>query len=210
MGEPFKPNLKAHELPRDTLVELWCRTEQAHEKLCETWFAAVAERYGRDVADAVALGGWPLKKAGATPKELFFDDLRFIVAATELQPDMLTVADRDQAERALGSRPGWAAPAELEVCCEAKASISGSWCSSRRGRPRKGRTRRKSTPKLSSTRWPMPTTQRRWDCCGTMRPLLTCSLPTAGTRASENVTETRQRRSSKRTCGSTAARPSTT
>jgi hypothetical protein len=98
MGEPFKPNLKAHELPRATLVELWRRTEQAHEKLCETWFAAVAERYGRDVADAVALGGWPLKKAGATPKELFFDDLRFIVAATELKPDMLTVADRDQAE----------------------------------------------------------------------------------------------------------------
>jgi hypothetical protein len=98
MGEPFKPNLKAHELPRETLVDLWRRTEQAHEKLCETWFAAVAEQYGRDVADAVALGGWPLKKAGATPKELFFDDLRFIVAATELQPDMLTVADRDQAE----------------------------------------------------------------------------------------------------------------
>ena len=98
MGEPFKPNLKAHELPRATLVGLWRRTEEAHEKLCETWFAAVAERYGRDVADAVALGGWPLKKTGATPKELFFDDLRFIVAATELQPDMLTVADRDQAE----------------------------------------------------------------------------------------------------------------
>jgi hypothetical protein len=98
MGEPFKPNLKAHELPRATLVGLWRRTEEAHEKLCETWFAAVAERYGRDVADAVALGGWPLKKTGATPKELFFDDLRFIVAATELKPDMLTVADRDQAE----------------------------------------------------------------------------------------------------------------
>ena len=98
MSEPFKPNLKAHELPRETLVDLWHRTAHAHEKLCETWFAAVAERCGSPVAEAVALGGWPLKRAGATPKELFFDDLRFIVAATELKPDMLTVADRGQAE----------------------------------------------------------------------------------------------------------------
>ncbi len=98
MSEPFKPNLKAHELPRETLVDLWRRTVHAHEKLCETWFSAVAEKYGQDVADAVALGGWPLKKTGATSKELFFDDLRFIVAATELKPEMLTVADRDQAE----------------------------------------------------------------------------------------------------------------
>lgn len=98
MGEPFKPTLKAHELPRDTLVDLWHRTVDAHEKLCQTWAAAVTEKYGHEVAEAVALGGWPLKKAGATPRELFFDDLRFVVAATELQPDLLTVAKRDQAE----------------------------------------------------------------------------------------------------------------
>jgi hypothetical protein len=98
MGEPFKSNLKAHELPRETLVDLWRRTVDAHELLCETWAAAVTERFGHEVAEAVALGGWPLKKTGATPRELFFDDLRFIVAATELQPDMLTVADRNQAE----------------------------------------------------------------------------------------------------------------
>jgi hypothetical protein len=98
MGESFKPSLKAHELPRETLVDLWHRTVDAHEKLRATWFSAVASKHGRDVAEAIALGGWPLKKVGATPKELFFDDLRFIVAATELQPDMLTVADRDQAE----------------------------------------------------------------------------------------------------------------
>jgi hypothetical protein len=98
MGEPFKPNLKAHELPRDTLVDLWHRTVGAHELLCETWAAAVTAKYGQEVAEAMALRGWPLKNTGATPRELFFDDLRFIVAATELQPDMLTVADRDQAE----------------------------------------------------------------------------------------------------------------
>jgi len=98
MGEPFKPDLKAHELPRETLVDLWRRTAQAHELLSETWSAAVAQKYGEDVADAVALRGWPLRKSGATPKELFFDDLRFIVAATELKPDMLTVAKQDQAE----------------------------------------------------------------------------------------------------------------
>ncbi len=98
MGEPFKSNMEAHELPRETLVDLWRRTEQAHELLCGTWFGAVADKYGRDIAEAVALEGWPLRKTAATPKELFFDDLRFIVAATELKPDMLTLARRDQAE----------------------------------------------------------------------------------------------------------------
>jgi hypothetical protein len=98
MGEPFKPNLKAHELPRATLVELWHRTVLAQEKLCETWFDTVRERFGRNAAEAIAAAGWPLKRAGATPKELFFDDLRFVVAATELKPEMLTVAERRQAE----------------------------------------------------------------------------------------------------------------
>jgi len=97
MGGAFNPNLKAHELPRETLVDLWRRTADAHEKLCETWFSVVADKYGRDVANAVALEGWPLKCNGATSKELFFDDLRFIVAATELKPEMLTIAERDQA-----------------------------------------------------------------------------------------------------------------
>jgi len=98
MGEPFNSKLEAHELPRETLVDLWRRTMDAHANLCETWFAVVSDKYGQAVANAIALDGWPLKKAGATTKELFFDDLRFIVAATELKPDMLTVADRNQAE----------------------------------------------------------------------------------------------------------------
>jgi len=98
MDEPFKPNLKAHELPREILVDLWRRTEDAHAKLYETWFEAVADKYGHEIASAVALQGWPLRKTGATHREIFFDDLRFIVAATELKPDMLTIASRDQAE----------------------------------------------------------------------------------------------------------------
>lgn len=98
MGKSFNANLKAHELPRDTLIDLWRRTVDAHEKLSDTWHEAVSSKHGRQTADAVALRGWPLRKTGATAKELFFDDLRFIVAATELKPDMLTVADRKQAE----------------------------------------------------------------------------------------------------------------
>lgn len=97
MAERFNSRLKPHELPRATVVDLWRRTVRAHEHLRETWFAAVTARYGQEVADAVALEGWPLLRRGATPYELFFDDLRFIVAATELEPDMLTVADRGQA-----------------------------------------------------------------------------------------------------------------
>ena len=97
MAESFKSKLRPHELPRETIVDLWRRTVVAHEHLRETWFAAVAERFGHDAAQAVALEGWPLLRGGATPKELFFDDLRFIVAATELKPDMLTVAEVGQA-----------------------------------------------------------------------------------------------------------------
>ncbi len=98
MGASFNPDLRAHELPRETLVDLWRRTSEAHEHLRGVWHAVVMGGRGADVADAIALEGWPLLRHGATPKELFFDDLRFIVAATELQPDMLTVANRDQAE----------------------------------------------------------------------------------------------------------------
>ena len=109
MGESFNPDLKAHELPRETLIGLWHRTVEAHELLFQTWFAAVSEKYGEDIAEAVADRGWPLRQTGATPKELFFDDLRFITAATELKPEMLTVAKRDQAEtpQELSSHRSW-------------------------------------------------------------------------------------------------------
>ena len=98
MTTQFNPTLTPHELPRETLVDLWRRTARAHEALRNTWHSAVADRHGMDVANAIALEGWPLKRLGATPHELFFDDLRFIVAATELKPDMLTVASPNQAE----------------------------------------------------------------------------------------------------------------
>ncbi len=109
MSQPFDSRLKTHELPRETLVGLWRRTVRAHEHLSSTWFAAIDETHGREVAEAIALEGWPLRRRGATPRELFFDDLRFIVAATELKPDMLTVADRDQAEMPseLSEGRGW-------------------------------------------------------------------------------------------------------
>ncbi|MGB8331242.1 MAG: hypothetical protein WCE62_14050 [Polyangiales bacterium] len=98
MSEHFESGLRADELPRATLVGLWNRTVQAHGRLRETWFSAVTDRYDRDLAEAVTLRGWPLVQTGATAIQLFFDDLRFIVAATELKPEMLTVAERDQAE----------------------------------------------------------------------------------------------------------------
>jgi len=112
MGASFDPDLKAHELPRDTLVGLWERTSRAHEHLRDVWHEVVTDERGRDVATAIALDGWPLLRHGATPKELFFDDLRFIVAATELQPDMLTVASREQAETPaeLTEARGWFEP----------------------------------------------------------------------------------------------------
>jgi hypothetical protein len=96
--EPFQSSLKPHELPRATLVDLWVRTVSAHEHLSQVWSEAVTAKYGLETADAIALEAWPLKRCGATPKELFIDDLRFVVAATELKPDMLTVADPTQAQ----------------------------------------------------------------------------------------------------------------
>jgi len=98
MGDPFQSDLKPHELPRATLVELWKRTVTAHAHLSEVWSEAVTARFGQKASEAIALEGWPLRKRGATPRQLFIHDLRFIVAATELKPEMLTVADRDQAE----------------------------------------------------------------------------------------------------------------
>ena len=98
MEASFQPKLAPHELPREVLIDLWDRTVQAHEHLTEVWSEAVTARHGGEAADAIAKEGWPLVERGVSPKALFFDDLRFIVAATELQPEMLTVADRNQAE----------------------------------------------------------------------------------------------------------------
>jgi hypothetical protein len=98
MAEAFQPRLRPAELPRATLVDLWQRTARAHEHLSHEWERAVSERYGLETAHAIALASWPLRRKNATAKQLFVDDLRFIVAATELQPDMLTVADRRQAQ----------------------------------------------------------------------------------------------------------------
>ena len=97
MGEPFESALKPYELPRSTLVDLWERTVAAHEHLNRVWGEAVTARFGAFVADDIAIEGWPLRGKGATPRELFYDDLRFVVAATELKPEMLTVAPRDLA-----------------------------------------------------------------------------------------------------------------
>ncbi|MEM9730073.1 MAG: hypothetical protein AAF997_15950 [Myxococcota bacterium] len=97
MAGQLNPERRAHELPRETLVELWSRTQDAHARLSRTWHAAVTDAHGRVVAEKAANAGWPRRARGATPTELFFDDLRFIVAVTELQPAMLTVADRGQA-----------------------------------------------------------------------------------------------------------------
>lgn len=88
----FDSALRAEALPRETLVMLWRRTASAHGDLSETWHAAVAERRGTSTADAIALEGWPLRGGGATPLQLFYDDVRFVVAATALKPDLLTVA----------------------------------------------------------------------------------------------------------------------
>ena len=96
MSEPFQSGLKPHELPRATLVDLWDRTVAAHEYLTRVWTEAVTAKHGPEVARDVGVEGWPLRTRGATPKQLFFDDLRFVVAATALKPEMLTVANRDR------------------------------------------------------------------------------------------------------------------
>jgi len=44
MSEAFHPDLQAHALPRETLVDLWRRTVQAHQLLFEHWYAAVARK----------------------------------------------------------------------------------------------------------------------------------------------------------------------
>ena len=91
----FNPSLRAKDLPKPVLIDLWHRTVAAHENLFRTWHGAVTERFGQEVAEAFAAKAWPQYHPGFPMRQLFFDDLKLGVAAVQLMPTLLTVVKLD-------------------------------------------------------------------------------------------------------------------
>ncbi len=92
-SETLKSRVRAAELPKATLLDLWERTGAAHTDLLMAWHRAVAERFDASFADRLADEGWPQRTQGASPRRLFSDDLRFTILAVGLDPSLLTVAE---------------------------------------------------------------------------------------------------------------------
>jgi hypothetical protein len=93
--QSFDPTLRARDLPRTVLIDLWHRTVIAHENLFRTWHGAVSDRFGEPVAEEFAAKAWPQYHKDFPMHELFFDDLKLGVAAAQLMPSLLTVVKLD-------------------------------------------------------------------------------------------------------------------
>ncbi len=94
-GHGFDPSLRAAELPRTVLIDLWHRTVAAYESLFRTWHKAVSDRFGEMMAEELATKAWPQYHKGVSMRQLFFDDLKLGVAAVQLMPSLLTVVKLD-------------------------------------------------------------------------------------------------------------------
>jgi hypothetical protein len=86
----FDPLLRAEDLSRTVLIDLWQRTVTAHENLFRTWYGSVSDRFGETVAKDLAGRAWPKYRKDVSMLELFSDDLKLAVAAVELMPTLLT------------------------------------------------------------------------------------------------------------------------
>ncbi len=83
----FDKNKIARNLPKPVVIDLLHRTAKAHKNLNEVWKKAVEDEYGSAIANELKRKIWPEEKGW---KSLFIDDLRFIIAAGKLKPDLLT------------------------------------------------------------------------------------------------------------------------
>ena len=72
----FDPSLRAENLPRTVLIDLWQRTVIAYENLFRTWYIAVGDRFGATVAEGLASEAWPKYHKDIPMRDLFFDDLK--------------------------------------------------------------------------------------------------------------------------------------
>ena len=91
----FDPSLRAENLPRTVLIDLWQRTVIAYENLFRTWYIAVGDRFGATVAEGLASEAWPQYHKDIPMRELFFDDLKLGLAGVQLMPSLLTVVKLD-------------------------------------------------------------------------------------------------------------------
>jgi hypothetical protein len=94
-AQRFDPSLKASDLSRTVLIDLWHRTITAYGNLFRTWHKAVSDRFGETIAEELATRAWPQYHKGIPMRELFFDDLKLGVAAVQLMPTLLTVVKLD-------------------------------------------------------------------------------------------------------------------
>jgi hypothetical protein len=85
----FDPTKTPKDLPTSSLLDLLDRTCMAHKNLNEVWIEAVGSECGSEVAGQLAARLWPQERGW---KRLFVDDLRFVIAAKNLKPDLLTFA----------------------------------------------------------------------------------------------------------------------
>jgi len=85
----FDAAKKPRNLARSVVLDLIRRTCTAHKNLNELWCRAVEQECGKTISDELASKLWPRRLGW---KSLFIDDLRFVIAAAKLKPDLLTFA----------------------------------------------------------------------------------------------------------------------
>ncbi len=84
----------ARDLPKATILDLIQRTTVAHKNLNEVWHKALANEFNSTIANGMVKNIWPQDKNW---QSLFIDDLRFVIAAGKLKPDLLTFASKNTA-----------------------------------------------------------------------------------------------------------------
>ena len=91
----FDPKLKAKDLPKPVLVELWQRTVSAHENLFGLWKSAASDHLGEEVVNELVDQVAPRLADGASLREVCFDDINMMAGVVAAIPGMLTVAEYD-------------------------------------------------------------------------------------------------------------------
>ena len=93
----FDANLKAKDLPKPVLVELWQRTVSAHEKLFGSWESTASDHLGEEAVNQLVDQVAPRLADGASLREVCFDDINMMAGVVAAIPGMLTVAEYDDA-----------------------------------------------------------------------------------------------------------------
>jgi len=88
----FENSKTARDLPKETLLDLIERTSIAHKNLNRVWHNALINEVSLAAADEMLNTLWPQNQNW---QSLFIDDLRFVITAGKLKPDLLTFASNN-------------------------------------------------------------------------------------------------------------------